>query len=290
MIHTPIVKGENIDGCLNFSHFNTDAPAGAWRRERAIVCDYIKINIFKEGHFSVFEGDKLHRAVLGDLMVIPPGKLHYGHIPKPTHLDYYQLDVGMQVFNAVPGAEETISRLLRATEEHGTFIRPSPKLREEPLELCRKIEKKIKSREPHLAYAATLELISLLARLYSTSKEITIGSFSYHTERAIKRIEEGFSEELTVHMIAADLGVSASYVSRIFKKETGMGIHEYLMRYRVLKAAAMLSECSVAEAAYSCGFSDSSHFILLFKKYMNTTPKKFKMNLLNQSKNFEAED
>jgi AraC-like DNA-binding protein len=55
-----------------------------------------------------------------------------------------------------------------------------------------------------------------------------------------------------------------------------MGIHEYLNRYRVFKSTAHLTDHSVAEVAYMCGFSDSSHFITVFKKHMGTTPTGYK--------------
>ena len=106
---------------------------------------------------------------------------------------------------------------------------------------------------------------------------MVITRFSFkHSNRftdvtAMLLLDEGFCPE--------KFNVSPSYLSRIFKKETGMGIHEYLMVYRVTKASKLLYKHSVADVCYMCAFSDSSHFISVFKKHFNVTPFQYKKML-----------
>jgi AraC-like DNA-binding protein len=75
---------------------------------------------------------------------------------------------------------------------------------------------------------------------------------------------------------AKELGVSASFLSRIFKKEIGIPIHEYLNQYRISKSLSLLKTHSITEVGYICGFCDNSHFISIFKKYIGTTPMQYK--------------
>ncbi len=55
----------------------------------------------------------------------------------------------------------------------------------------------------------------------------------------------------------------------------------YLNRYRLEKSVFLLrnTAMSVTEIAYACGFSNSSYFCELFRKYYNTTPRKFRSKL-----------
>ena len=69
MEHIPIIRAVNTDSLLEFSHFNKDAQAGAWKKEKMIMLDSIKINVFIEGSFSVFSDNALHRPVYGDICV-----------------------------------------------------------------------------------------------------------------------------------------------------------------------------------------------------------------------------
>ena len=109
-------------------------------------------------------------------------------------------------------------------------------------------------------------------------------TFSYHTSNVIKYIESNYSEDISIERIAETANVSQSYISRIFKKETGYGIHEYLNQYRVLKATAYLDCHSVADTSFLCGFCDSSHFISIFKKCMGITPMQYKLKIRAQQK------
>jgi len=89
-------------------------------------------------------------------------------------------------------------------------------------------------------------------------------------------IEKHYGQNVTVTAMAHALGVSASFLSRIFKKESGFTVHEYLNQYRILRSTEWLKDHSVSESAYACGFCDDSHFISLFKKHLKQTPLQYK--------------
>jgi AraC-like DNA-binding protein len=279
LIHFPIIDTSDNNHLLEFSHFNSDAPAGLWKKENVISIDSIKINIFIEGSFSVFSDSTLHHPMRGDICVLPPKKMHYGQISAPTHINYYQLNVGTDSFKALPCGDDMIRRLISATSERGSFVRPSDLDAENAIRICQRIETAILEGEPYLAYALIAEIISELYKLYVSSPLLATASPSYYTSRIIKYIEENYSQNITLRLLSTELGASSSYIARIFKAETGMGIHEYLNRYRVFKSTAHLTDHSVAEVAYMCGFSDSSHFITVFKKHMGTTPTSYKKAL-----------
>lgn len=86
-------------------------------------------------------------------------------------------------------------------------------------------------------------------------------------------------ENLTTAGIAEVLNVSPSYLARCFKSERNFSLKEYLIREKMLRAVSlMLSEpaLSIKEVAQKLGFLDTSYFSQTFKKYMGTSPGRYR--------------
>ncbi|MCR5758659.1 MAG: response regulator [Selenomonas sp.] len=105
---------------------------------------------------------------------------------------------------------------------------------------------------------------------------------AYHTgnpyvQAVLQRIEAGFRGKLSSEAIAAELGVSSSYLSRKLKEETGQTFSGLLAQYRLQKAIEMLQAGTwrVYEVAEQTGFGEYKNFSQVFKKYLHTTPKAF---------------
>ena len=261
---------------FEFYHFNHDAPAGLWKKENVIVRDCFKINVFKEGFFSVFTDGVLHQPTYGDICLLPPMKMHYGQILEPMHINYYQLDIGREAFSLIPDGEILLDRLLHVTEGNSSFLRPDDKSREEVLRLCEAIETAVQKEERFLAWAKVIEFLHLLYQLYLCPTRIASVPHSLRTAQTLRYIEKHYADDVTVKRISTELGVSTSFLSRVFKKEVGISIHEYVNQYRILKSLEFLEGHSVTETGYLCGFCDNSHFISAFKKHMGTTPMRYK--------------
>ena len=276
MNHFPILQNTADDVFLEFSHFNYDAPAGLWSKKNVIILNGIKINVFVEGSFSVFSDGVLHVPMLGDISFFSPMKMHYGQIKEPMHINYYQIDIGLRTFSSIPNGEEMIHRLLECLSNTDPFLRPDTKNRDRILSLCREIEMAIVQETLFLAYAKVIELLTALYSMYLTPSKVTGEAFSRRTAQTVRYIEKNYADHVSVRQIADDLGVSTSFLSRIFKKEIGVTIHEYLNQYRISKAIPLLETHSVTEVGYLCGFCDNSHFISIFKRYVGTTPMQYK--------------
>lgn len=91
-----------------------------------------------------------------------------------------------------------------------------------------------------------------------------------------------FNVNLSVQMVADAYDISLPYLSRIFKKQYGFGLLDYINRYRVEKAKELLrsgGEESVASIASRVGFNSSQTLIRVFKRYENMTPGQYKAAL-----------
>ncbi len=97
--------------------------------------------------------------------------------------------------------------------------------------------------------------------------------FSPHIRNCIKYINENLSEKISVSAIAKHCGISADYLSQIFKKEIGENLSSYIVRQKLEKAKSLLlSGMSSKEICIEAGFSSQAYFVTLFKRYYNMTP------------------
>jgi AraC-like DNA-binding protein len=96
--------------------------------------------------------------------------------------------------------------------------------------------------------------------------------------KALDYINECSSEPLQINEVADYVGLSRSYFSRLFVKETGQTPYDYMMEVRINKAKQMLAldMLSVSDVAEQCGFVNVSHFIRVFREKTGQTPASFR--------------
>ena len=95
----------------------------------------------------------------------------------------------------------------------------------------------------------------------------------------IKEIERNFSMPLTVETLSRGVFVTPQYLTRLFRRYLNCSTYEYLTSFRISKAKELLITCprlEIQDIALRTGFSDSSHFIAVFKKAVGATPLEFR--------------
>lgn len=97
-------------------------------------------------------------------------------------------------------------------------------------------------------------------------------------KKVLSFIRENYDKPITLEMIANNVNMSPKYLGSFFKSMTEKTPIDYLIEYRIEKAARRLrlSDMSVTEIAYSCGFSDLSYFIKTFKSIKGSSPGKYR--------------
>jgi two-component system response regulator YesN len=107
-------------------------------------------------------------------------------------------------------------------------------------------------------------------RIAQGSKE-TRGSFVLQIHQYIERY---LSEDVTLQAISEHVRLHPTYISAMYKQETGENLSEYIYRYRMEKAAYLLrnSKAKIYEIAAQLGYQYTPYFTKLFKSYFGTSP------------------
>ena len=95
----------------------------------------------------------------------------------------------------------------------------------------------------------------------------------------IPYIEENYADcNLSVSMIAEHFGMHPVYTSRLFKEQTGVGLLEYISKYRIEKAKEILknTDNTLETVSEQVGYATSRTFARMFKKTEGITPGKYR--------------
>lgn len=91
-------------------------------------------------------------------------------------------------------------------------------------------------------------------------------------------INDHLRDNITREMLAEYVHLNPAYLSRLFKKEVGMSITDYLLheRMRIAKELIISSTIPISEIAQTIGYSNFSYFSKMFKKVYHENPQQFR--------------
>jgi AraC-like DNA-binding protein len=130
------------------------------------------------------------------------------------------------------------------------------------------------------------ELTPESLRLFSEGIAIGLSRYALHDRggvsplaaRARRRIDQRLAATLDVGALARELGCSAAYLSRLFRRTYGFSPTEYLLRRRCERARLLLTrdDTPIAQLASTLGFHDASHFARHFRRQCGMSPTRFR--------------
>ena len=103
--------------------------------------------------------------------------------------------------------------------------------------------------------------------------------------KIISYLHEHITEAISLKKLAHEFFLHPAYISQLFKQETGLNYHEYLMRLRVDFAKRFLSttDLSISQIAEMAGFQNYRGFSQVFKRLEKITPSKYRASGLHTS-------
>lgn len=99
----------------------------------------------------------------------------------------------------------------------------------------------------------------------------------YHSvvKKVTAYIRENLEKNLSRHELAKITNLNADYLARVFRKDTGLTIKEFVIREKMEKAISLImsEDISIKEVVSQLGYDNHSYFTATFKKYTGITPR-----------------
>ena len=132
----------------------------------------------------------------------------------------------------------------------------------------------------YLTSVATILSRHLLST-YATAVRLPLengGLPRFKLKRAIEYVHENMVDNISFRDVAAHLRMSAYHFARMFKQSTGESPHRYIVRCRIERAKALLSEARlpISDVAFEVGYKSQSHFTTCFGRLTGVTPAAFR--------------
>lgn len=213
-----------------------------------------------EDEFGVFQ------VKSGAMMIIHPG---IKHRYKPTAtVGWVENYIG---FNGV-----LAHHFFR---QSGFFTRPSViqlGLREEVIDVYRKIYDLVQKEDPGFQQIASGLVIKLLGYLVAFQKQNDFKGKRIESliRHARVYMQENIEKNIDLKQLAAEHFTAYSYFRKMFKKYTGIAPHQYHLELKIMRAKEMIlaDNKSVKEISYKLGFESIHYFSRLFKKKTDFNP------------------
>lgn len=127
-------------------------------------------------------------------------------------------------------------------------------------------------------------ILSALEVAAYTAKRLSVHDQPAHpqhpgVQRVIKHINQYFSEELSLKLLADIANLSPTYLSHLFAQSTGIHLKEYILQRRIAEARLLLlndPERKVSEIALVVGFKQFADFNRNFKRITGVTPTSYR--------------
>lgn len=114
------------------------------------------------------------------------------------------------------------------------------------------------------------------------SKKSLSGTEENPIKAAIKYINDNYTQQLTLNLVANLVHLNPQYFSRYFKSKTGYTFTQYITKLRIDKAKKLLatSDKSITQISLEVGYIDPAYFSKVFYKSEKKSPCKYKASFI----------
>lgn len=166
---------------------------------------------------------------------------------------------------------------LSFAKQINAYLRLLFQLEDEHYIKVRDIMERIDSQLDKLSY---LDLNEIYDEISKANKEIcesyqrASGSIRDLVEKVKRLIDTNYEKNISLSYIAGLFSISEPYLSKVFKKETGININAYITAVRMEKAKYLLenTDKKIVEIARMVGYEEQNYFTKVFKKYAGKSP------------------
>lgn len=239
-----------------------------------------ELYLFLQGNVNCYVEQQCFHMEPGDLLVIHPGQYH-----RPVMLDqssYERITLNFQesfLQKLSTGQSDLSTAFHRSSKDNICLIRLSGEQLQRYVSLISKIEPLLSSEEfgaDLLIQSYLTQLLVYINRILRTAGKPTSNIMPKLIRDLLRYIDLHLSEPITLDTLEREFYLNGTYISRQFKKHTGLTLRNYIPERRISYACTLLSsDLSITEVCHRCGFSDYANFIRTFTKTVGISPGKY---------------
>lgn len=269
---------------------------GGFLHHRRSFDRWVFIYVKTGGLHLCLEGEEF-TVSSGEYVFLPPCREHFGSHPSQGHLSYLWVHFtlpGDTNLTSLPDAsqegafstdtcKDTVS-FPDASSGRDCYLWPQRSIAQGngkiPLYFTELLEL---SRQPH-AYPSSMPSCLLTLLLMQVSREYreSLSAKEHPLPAVLNQItlwmRNNLDQDITMLSAATRFDYNPDYLASLFRKHFHMSFTRSLNRMRIEAAKTMLASqnCSIKEAAFSCGFSDEKYFMKVFREVVGMTPTGYK--------------
>ena len=257
--------------------------------------NFYEIFYLKTGSCVYTVNNNLHHLSAGELFIVTPGDTHATHyeglVPCERIALYCDLDSLPEQF-----VEKHDS--IRENFSHSGKVIIAKKGIEKIESLLENMLEENNIPDKYSYDFLSIQLLALLLQIqrngifvYDQLKPFSELSIGTDIENALRYVAKNYSLAITLDDVAAEINLSPTYLSKKFKKVTGLTFKEYVNYIRIRQACQMLitTDDNITKIAINCGFNSSNYFKDCFRRIVGISPRSFKKQASNHSYEFHTE-
>ncbi|MDD3926698.1 MAG: AraC family transcriptional regulator [bacterium] len=240
-------------------------------------CEY---HLIKRGHGAYFIADRKYDYQKNTLVIIRSNEVH-ACLPEPgSYLEKATLYLPVSLVKEQQADffinDGNFHHVLNLSEQEATAIEIIVNT------VCRELEAKDVGWDV-IVKAMAAHFLSLTRRAMLHAQQAPVTSTNTLVRQLVDYIESNYNQPLMLYSMAKDVGCDPSYISRLFKRHTGLCFKQYIIQRRVTEAKRLLRENNdlpVDAISQRVGFGD---FVVLnrnFKLLTGMTPSAYRRMLV----------
>ncbi|SEA64927.1 AraC family transcriptional regulator [Paenibacillus sp. 276b] len=248
--------------------------------------DAYEIYLFIRGNVNFYVENRCYHLEPGDLLIMSPEEMHRAFILDGTEYERITINLKKTYLCQL----STLSTNLSACFDH----RPKGQqnivhLDDYHMKLILHLTSELEELLDSNVYGTDVKTNAVIAQLlvlinnsFHNKSSIPIDIMPEMVRKTMDYIEAHISQEITLHKLAEAFYMNSTYISRQFKKHTGLTIRSYILNRRIELARYYLSGgVSITDACFQSGFRDYANFIRTFTKITGVSPGKYSRQAQN---------
>lgn len=249
--------------------------------------DAYEIYLFINGNTNMYLENSCYHLECGDLLVITPSEMHRSVCLDNQSYERIGINIKRSVFERMSSIQTNLLTCFDSRPlGQKNLIHLSEKQQQHFIRLADDLREVLNSSEyghDILANSYLSQLLVFINTLYKSSTYTANDIMPDLINNTMIYIKEHLTEAITLEQLSKKFYLSGTYISRQFKKHTGLSIRFYVLDQRIALAKRLLSEGkNVSEACYMSGFYDYANFIRSFTKLVGISPGRYKKRSCNR--------